>query len=165
MSWGVNLDDLAAARDVLAEEVAEHPKSHPLEQLGHAHRWLDEESFAVHAAIAGEPRADHRTMLAAVGLLRLEPGPPRPKPPPDVGPQERGTLTLTYPHHSDGQVEPSVTVDERGDLHFLLHPARDLRVVLRQIDGRWQAIVGEQGVAQNLPGTPQRDAGRRRHPA
>jgi tetratricopeptide (TPR) repeat protein len=46
VSWGVNLEELAAARDELAVEVGERAGSHPLERLARAHRWLGEEDAA-----------------------------------------------------------------------------------------------------------------------
>jgi hypothetical protein len=46
VSWGVHLEDVAAARDELLAEVAERPGSHALERLAHAHRWLGEEDAA-----------------------------------------------------------------------------------------------------------------------
>jgi tetratricopeptide (TPR) repeat protein len=46
VSWGVNLEELAAARDELAVEVGERAGSHTLERLARAHRWLGEEDAA-----------------------------------------------------------------------------------------------------------------------
>ena len=299
MSWGVNLDDVARARDALLAEVAEHPNNHPLERLARAHRWLEEEdearrrfreaaeqletvlyrwaredtdsisrigsllwrardpdgarpwferaartqtrpgdiaevgylsgvdaraveyaaraaaeeatpyprieavatlatarrdrrpepaadavqaftavigddrvapdeesgsstlslfdwleeSFRVRSALRGEPVPGHRAMLDEAGLLRAHAAPPQPPPQADAGPQGRGTRTITYPQPGGGgQIEPSVTVDERGDVHLLLHPERDLRVSLVQADGRWRARLGDTPVAGDYSG-------------
>ena len=65
MSWGVNLDEVAAARDALREEVAEHARSHPLERLANAHRWLDEEDEARRRF--GEAAADLEASFEARG--------------------------------------------------------------------------------------------------
>ena len=46
VTWGVNLEDVAAARDELLAEVGERPGSHALERLARAHRWLGEEEAA-----------------------------------------------------------------------------------------------------------------------
>ena len=45
-----------------------------------------------------------------------------------------------------------MTVDERGDVHVLLHPQRDLRVSLVQADGRWRARLGDTYVAGDYSG-------------
>ena len=300
MSWGVNLEDVARARDALLAEVAEHPNNHPLERLARAHRWLEEEdearrrfreaaeqletvlvplgarghgfdqphrlaavararsrrrapvvracgtdpdasrrdrggsrylsgvdaqaieyaaraaaeeetpyprieavatlaaarrdrraepaaeavqrftavigddrvppdeesgsstlslfdwleeSFRVRSALRGEPVPDHRAMLDEAGLLRARPAPAQPPPQADAGPQGRGTKTITYSQPGGGgQIEPSVTVDDHGDVHFLLHPQRDLRVSFVQADGRWRARIGDTDVAGDYSG-------------
>lgn len=114
--------------------------------------WL-EEAFRVRAALAGEPVPDHGAMLAEAGLLRTEPAPPRAAPRPDPGPQTPGTRTLDYTQPGGGgRVHPTVTVDERGDMHFLLHADRDLRVSLVQADGAWRARIGDTPVAGRYSG-------------
>ncbi len=299
MSWGVNLEDVARARDALLAEVAEHPNHHPLERLARAHRWLEEEddarrrfreaaeqletvlyrwaredtgsisrigsllwrardaggarpwferaartqrraddiaevgylsgvdaraveyaaravaeeqgpyprieavatlaaarrdrrampaagavrrftavigddrvppdeesgsstlslfdwleeAFRVRSALRGEPVPDHHAMLDEAGLLRARPAAQKPPPRRDAGPQGRGTRAIPYPQPGGGgQIEPSVTVDERGDVHVLLHPQRELRVSLVQADGRWRARLGDTYVAGDYSG-------------
>jgi hypothetical protein len=83
MSWGVNLDDLGAARDRLAARVAEHPTSHALEQLARACDWVgeaDEARRRWHEAAEAEEEHVRRwghedvTRIARVGSLLLRAG-------------------------------------------------------------------------------------------
>jgi hypothetical protein len=114
--------------------------------------WL-EEAFRVRSALAGTPVPDHRAMLAEAGLLRTGPAPPRAAPAADRGPQTAGTRTIDHPQPGGGgRVAPAVTVDDRGDMHFLLHPERDLRVALVQEDGAWRARLGDTAVAGRYSG-------------
>ena len=290
MSWGVNLDDVAAARDRLTARVAEHTTSHALEQLARAHAWLGEDDAArrrwreaaeveeehvrrwgredatriarvgslllragdadaarpwLERAVRSELRHDRlaalsyllggfdaavryagravveeeapypwaeavaalararrdgdagaaedarerfvalireertppdeesgsgdyslfdwleetfrvsdgaapggREMLERSGLLSAEPAPPRPAPAADAGPSGRGSRTVANPHPDGGEVEARVTVDERGDLEFVLDPQRDLRAAIRRAGGGWHAWLGD----TELPG-------------
>jgi hypothetical protein len=114
--------------------------------------WL-EEAFRARSALAGTPVPDHRAMLEEAGLLRAEPAATRPEPAPDRGPQTAGTRSIDYPQPGgDGRVAPAVTVDKRGDMHFLLHPERDLRVALVQEDGAWRARLGDTAVSGRYSG-------------
>ena len=63
MSWAVNLDDLAAARDRLIARVAEDPSAHALEQLANAHAWLGED-------VAARARAREAAEAEAANLRR-----------------------------------------------------------------------------------------------
>jgi tetratricopeptide (TPR) repeat protein len=83
MGWGVNLEDLADARDRLRARAAEHPTSHVLEQLARAHAWLGEVEEARRRwreAAAVEEEHVHRwgredpTRIARVGSLLLRAG-------------------------------------------------------------------------------------------
>ena len=47
-----------------------------------------------------------------------------------------------------GEIEATVTVDDRGDMQFLLDPQRDLRARSSRRDGRWRAWLG----GTELPG-------------
>jgi hypothetical protein len=300
VSWGVNLEDLAAARDALQAEVAEHPRSHPLERLAHAHHWLGEEdaarrryreaaddvenalyrwaredayaiarigsllrragdhdaalqwferaaraetqpdalarlaylrgddgaaielasraiaeeearyplmealatlatarrdrdaerataaldrfatmlredktppdeasgssdlplwgwleeAFRVQADAGGTEPPGPRELLDRAGLLSERRAPARPAPAPDAPPQGHGTRTIDdYPAPGgDGTIAPSVTIDEHGDLHFVLHPGRDMRASLVQDGGRWRARIGDTWVAGDYSG-------------
>jgi len=109
--------------------------------------WL-EEACRVEAELTGAPRPGGREMLERSGLLRTERAPARPAPPPDAGPQRPGTRTIVNPRPDGGEVTAAVTVDEEGDLHFVLDPERDLRASLRQAGGRWRAWLGD----TELPG-------------
>ena len=295
MTWGVNLEDVAAARDELLAEVAERPGSHALERLARAHRWLGEEeaartrfreaAAAAQAALerwgredasaigrigslllrAGDAdaaapwleRAAHAEQrpddAAALDYLRGDfedavkhaaravaeeqgrypwaeavatlatarrdgdarpgggrgrpfrrPDPERadaarrgvgqpcalavrlargvragarrarrrraarpPRPARAVGPAagrarprsqaagarrrtgRPGSATISYPRPDGGELSPSVTVEEGGDIHFVLDPARDLRAALVQHDGIWRARLGD----ADLPGS------------
>ena len=105
--------------------------------------WL-EEAASARAVLAGGKPPGHREMLERAGLLRAERGPQRTPPAPDAGPARPGSATIPYPAPGgSGEVAPSVTVDDRGDIHFVLDPARDLRASLIQHDGRWHARLGD----------------------
>jgi hypothetical protein len=91
-------------------------------------------------------------MLERTGLLRELPARAPSAPPADPAPARAGSRTISYPHPDGGQVTPSVTVDERGDLRFLLDPERDLRVALVQDGGRWRARVGDTPVSGDYSG-------------
>jgi hypothetical protein len=109
--------------------------------------WL-EESARARAELSGDPPPTGSELLDAVGLLRTERAPVRAEPPPDAGPSRPGSSTITYPGPDGGEVEPSVTVDDDLDIHFLLDPARNLRASLVQRDGGWRARLGD----ADLPG-------------
>jgi hypothetical protein len=110
--------------------------------------WL-EEAERVRAELEAAEPPDHAELLERAGLLRAERAPERPQPPPDAAPGRPGTATIAYPAPDGGDVEARVSVDERGDIHFLLHPARDLRAALVQANGLWRARLGD----TELPGT------------
>jgi hypothetical protein len=110
--------------------------------------WLEEAARA-RAELEGGDAPAHAQLLERAGLLRAERGPERAPPPPDFGPSRPGTATIAYPSPDGGEVSPSVTVDDDGDIHFVLHPARDLRASLLQHDGMWRARLGD----EDLPGT------------
>ena len=46
MAWGLTREDLVAARDAAARQLAEDPHPRTEEQLARAHRWLDEDEAA-----------------------------------------------------------------------------------------------------------------------
>ena len=75
MTWGINLEELARGRDEVAKRVADTPRSHPLEQLARAHRWLEEEDaarrrFAEAArACEAEGQAHDRADVAQLGRI------------------------------------------------------------------------------------------------
>ena len=82
MSWGINLEDLAASRDVLRDELPDRGDSHALEQLANAHRWLDEEDAARRRFGEAAEAADRRRVVkAALAELPAE---------------QRETLELAY---------------------------------------------------------------------
>jgi hypothetical protein len=142
--------DAAAAEEAVAHfaTAVRADRTRPDEASGSADLsllgWLDQ-AFRVRAALTGEDPPDHRAMLEAAGLLRAEPDPEsrRHSAPPDLGPRTAGEQTIDYPQPGGGgRITPSLAVDEHGDLHFVLHPERDLRVSLVQAgDGRWRARV------------------------
>ncbi len=110
--------------------------------------WL-EEAARVRAALAGGEPPGHRELLERAGLLRDERGPARTPPAPDAGPARPGSATISYPGPHGGELAPSVTVDDAGDIHFVLDPGRDLRAALLQHDGIWRARLGD----ADLPGS------------
>jgi hypothetical protein len=110
--------------------------------------WL-EEAGRVRAALEGGDAPGHRELLEHAGLLRAERGPERTEPAPDSGPTRSGSATISYPAPDGGELAPSVTVDDGGDIHFVLDPARDLRASLLRHDGAWRARLGD----ADLPGS------------
>jgi tetratricopeptide (TPR) repeat protein len=110
--------------------------------------WL-EESARVQAELVGAAPPSHAELLERAGLLRAERTPERPAAPADAGPSRPGSATISYPGPAGGEVTPSVTVDDGGDIHFVLDPARDLRASLVQDDGMWRARLGD----AELPGS------------
>ena len=110
--------------------------------------WL-EECARVQSELVGAAPPSHAELLERAGLLRAERTPERPAAPPDAGPSRPGRATISYPGPGGGEVTPSVTVDDGGDIHFLLDPARDLRASLVQDDGTWRARLGD----ADLPGS------------
>ena len=110
--------------------------------------WL-EESERARAALAGDEPLDHRALLERWDLLRAERDPDRKPPAPDAGPARPGSATISYPRPDGGELSPSVTVEEGGDIHFVLDPSRDLRAALVQHDGIWRARLGD----ADLPGS------------
>jgi hypothetical protein len=109
--------------------------------------WLDE-AYRVHASLTGAAAPSGREMLERSGLLRSERGPAPPAPAPDAPPGRAGSRTVANPHPDGGEVAATVTVDEDGDLEFVLDPERDLRAAIRRADGSWRAWLGE----TELPG-------------
>ena len=73
-------------------------------------------------------RRDHG-LLDAVGLLRAERAPVA-RDATGCGADRPGSATIAYPGPDGGELEPSVTVDDDLDIHFLLDLARNLRASL-----------------------------------
>jgi tetratricopeptide (TPR) repeat protein len=109
--------------------------------------WL-EEAYRVQAALTAARPPGGRVMLERSGLLAAERAPARPAAAGDTAPEGPGSRTVVNPHPDGGEVEATVTVDEHGDLEFLLDPDRDLRAAIRQSDGGWHAWMG----GTQLPG-------------
>ena len=98
--------------------------------------------------IIGARAPGGREMLERSGLLAAEPATPGPAPAADAPPDRPGSRTVANPHPEGGEVEATVTVDDRGDLEFVLDPEHDLRAAIRQSDGHWRAWLG----GTQLPG-------------